>query len=309
MTERSQPDTRAKPRRRRKGLAKQVVRSPLEVSVTDSVASVGGVAMLRCLVPPAAREYVSLTAWVSDDDVTVLPSTDVSSNRSRFQAFSSGLLVVNGVTRNDERRRFRCVVKDSLTGEKVESGIWGKFVVTETKGHSAPQLLEYEGRVRVREGTLAKIPCAATGNPPPNYRWYKLTGSQIHPVVLSHKVQEVDGTLLFRRASLHDSGKYVCIANNSLGQDRTDRELIVTDGEGSTGVAARLKTFLQFSEGLVSRSTGPSLRLARGLAGLLVEEEVAFRLRVRCAARCVTKADPRRQCKCFTSRETYTSTG
>ncbi|XP_075732215.1 cell adhesion molecule Dscam1-like isoform X1 [Rhipicephalus microplus] len=205
-----------------------VVRTPLEVSVTDSVASVGGVAMLRCLVPPAAREYVSLTAWVSDDDVTVLPSTDVSSNRSRFQAFSSGLLVVNGVTRNDERRRFRCVVKDSLTGEKVESGIWGKFVVTETKGHSAPQLLEYEGRVRVREGTLAKIPCAATGNPPPNYRWYKLTGSQIHPVVLSHKVQEVDGTLLFRRASLHDSGKYVCIANNSLGQDRTDRELIVT---------------------------------------------------------------------------------
>ncbi|KAH7982522.1 hypothetical protein HPB52_005465 [Rhipicephalus sanguineus] len=107
-----------------------VVRTPLEVSVTDSVASVGGVAMLRCLVPPAAREYVSLTAWVSDDDVTVLPSTDVSSNRSRFQAFSSGLLVVNGVTRNDERRRFRCVVKDSLTGEKVESGIWGKFVVT-----------------------------------------------------------------------------------------------------------------------------------------------------------------------------------
>lgn len=98
----------------------------------------------------------------------------------------------------------------------------------ETKGHSAPRLLEYEGRDRVREGDLAKLPCVATGHPPPKYRWYKLTGSQIHPVVASRKVQEVDGTLVFRQASLHDSGKYVCIASNSLGQDRADRELVVT---------------------------------------------------------------------------------
>ncbi|KAG0414912.1 hypothetical protein HPB47_007924 [Ixodes persulcatus] len=75
---------------------------------------------------------------------------------------------------------------------------------------------------------LAKLPCVATGHPPPKYRWYKLTGSQIHPVVASRKVQEVDGTLVFRQASLHDSGKYVCIASNSLGQDRADRELVVT---------------------------------------------------------------------------------
>lgn len=53
-----------------------------------------------------------------------------ASNRSRFQAFSSGLLLVAGVTRTDERRRFRCVVKDTLTGEKVESAVWGKFIVT-----------------------------------------------------------------------------------------------------------------------------------------------------------------------------------
>ncbi|CAN8031306.1 unnamed protein product [Ixodes persulcatus] len=209
-------------------LASAVIRAPLEVAVTDSVASVGGNAALRCLVPPAAREHVSLTTWVSDDDVNVFPFTDIAANRSRFQAFPSGLLLVTGVTRADERRRFRCVVKDSLTGEKVDSAVWGKLIVTETKGHSAPRLLEYEGRDRVREGDLAKLPCVATGHPPPKYRWYKLTGSQIHPVVASRKVQEVDGTLVFRQASLHDSGKYVCIASNSLGQDRADRELVVT---------------------------------------------------------------------------------
>ncbi|KAG0414911.1 hypothetical protein HPB47_007923 [Ixodes persulcatus] len=107
-----------------------VIRAPLEVAVTDSVASVGGNAALRCLVPPAAREHVSLTTWVSDDDVNVFPFTDIAANRSRFQAFPSGLLLVTGVTRADERRRFRCVVKDSLTGEKVDSAVWGKLIVT-----------------------------------------------------------------------------------------------------------------------------------------------------------------------------------
>ncbi|EEC20339.1 hypothetical protein IscW_ISCW023932 [Ixodes scapularis] len=192
---------------------KQMIRAPLEVAVTDSVASVGGSAALRCLVPPAAREHVSLTTWVSDDDVNVFPFTDIAANRSRFQAFPSGLLLVTGVTRADERRRFRCVVKDSLTGEKVDSAVWGKLIVT------GP----------VCAGSLATFThkCgAAAGDAQCGAR--STDALTVLPKFLGEMVQEVDGTLVFRQASLHDSGKYVCIASNSLGQDRADRELVVT---------------------------------------------------------------------------------
>lgn len=48
----------------------------------------------------------------------------------RYQAFLNGLLLISGVTRADERRRFRCVVENSITGEKMESQAWGKVIVT-----------------------------------------------------------------------------------------------------------------------------------------------------------------------------------
>ena len=42
------------------------------------------------------------------------------------------------------------------------------------------------------------------------------------------------GTLVLTRVALGDSGKYVCVANKTMGQDRAERDVIVT-GEFSEG--------------------------------------------------------------------------
>lgn len=36
------------------------------------------------------------------------------------------------------------------------------------------------------------------------------------------------GTLVLTRVALSDSGKYVCVANNTMGQDRAERDVTVT---------------------------------------------------------------------------------
>lgn len=36
------------------------------------------------------------------------------------------------------------------------------------------------------------------------------------------------GTLVLTRVTLSDSGKYVCVANNTMGQDRAERDVVVT---------------------------------------------------------------------------------
>ncbi|OQR66701.1 hypothetical protein BIW11_13978, partial [Tropilaelaps mercedesae] len=108
-----------------------VLKMPVEVSVTDSIANLGGTAVLRCLVhPPAMRQMVNITGWSTDDDMTIVPSNAKSFSTPRYQAFLNGLLLISGVTRADERRRFRCVVENSITGEKMESQAWGKVIVT-----------------------------------------------------------------------------------------------------------------------------------------------------------------------------------
>lgn len=51
------------------------------------------------------------------------------------------------------------------------------------------------------------------------YRWYKfIDGSaRKQPVVLNDRVKQVSGTLIIKEAKVEDSGKYLCVVNNSVG--------------------------------------------------------------------------------------------
>lgn len=51
------------------------------------------------------------------------------------------------------------------------------------------------------------------------YRWYKfIDGSaRKQPVVLNDRVKQVSGTLIIKEAKVDDSGKYLCVVNNSVG--------------------------------------------------------------------------------------------
>lgn len=62
------------------------------------------------------------------------------------------------------------------------------------------------------------------------YRWYKfLEGSnKKQAVTLDDRIKQVSGTLIIRDAKVEDSGKYLCVVNNSVGGESVETVLTVT---------------------------------------------------------------------------------
>lgn len=62
------------------------------------------------------------------------------------------------------------------------------------------------------------------------YRWYKfLEGSnKKQAVTLDDRIKQVSGTLIIREAKVDDSGKYLCVVNNSVGGESVETVLTVT---------------------------------------------------------------------------------
>ena len=59
-------------------------------------------------------------------------------------------------------------------------------------------------------------------------RWFKVKDSKQVPVQLSNRVKQVGGTLLINEARVEDSGKYICVVNNSVGGESVETVLTVT---------------------------------------------------------------------------------
>ncbi|KAL2740305.1 Down syndrome cell adhesion molecule-like protein Dscam2 [Vespula squamosa] len=105
------------------------------------------------------------------------------------------------------------------------------FKSKEPSGRTAPKgtgdgLNKYRGV----EGESLALACAAQGFPAPITRWYKFIegSSRRQPVQLNDRVRQVSGTLIIREARVEDSGKYLCIVNNSVGGESVETVLTVT---------------------------------------------------------------------------------
>lgn len=61
-------------------------------------------------------------------------------------------------------------------------------------------------------------------------RWYKfLEGTtKKQAVTLDDRIKQVSGTLIIREAKVEDSGKYLCVVNNSVGGESVETVLTVT---------------------------------------------------------------------------------
>ena len=62
------------------------------------------------------------------------------------------------------------------------------------------------------------------------YRWYKFVEgtTRKQAVTLNDRVKQVAGTLIIREARVEDSGKYLCVVNNSVGGESVETVLTVT---------------------------------------------------------------------------------
>ncbi|XP_076476990.1 Down syndrome cell adhesion molecule 1 isoform X37 [Bombus vancouverensis nearcticus] len=79
-------------------------------------------------------------------------------------------------------------------------------------------------------GAELSLLCDAQAFPAPTFRWYKFIegSSRRQPVQLNERVRQVSGTLIIREARVEDSGKYLCIVNNSVGGESVETVLTVT---------------------------------------------------------------------------------
>ena len=61
-------------------------------------------------------------------------------------------------------------------------------------------------------------------------RWYKFMKSNNNKklVKLDTRVKQVGGTLIIKEAQVEDSGKYLCMVNNSVGGESVETVLTVT---------------------------------------------------------------------------------
>ncbi|GFR08943.1 down syndrome cell adhesion molecule homolog [Trichonephila clavata] len=194
-----------------------------EVRVYDEFVIRDNTAVLKCHIPSFVRDYVTTTAWFRDDGLVIHAD---GTQGGKYSVFPTGKLHIREAKQQDGFRSYRCQTKHRLTGETKQSSA-GQLIVTESHSTVPPRITHREEEVKVQLGEIAFLPCAAEAYPVPTHRWYKQESGRTNAIVSSQRVFLMGGTLVFRRAIVMDSGKYVCLVNNSVGQERIETELIV----------------------------------------------------------------------------------
>ncbi|XP_026825572.1 Down syndrome cell adhesion molecule-like protein Dscam2 isoform X16 [Ooceraea biroi] len=206
-----------------------VVTQYYEAEVVSEYVIRGNAAILKCTIPSFVAEFVSVESWVGSDGTTFRPSTDYD---GKYLVLPSGELHIRDVGPEDGYKTYQCRTKHRLTGETRLSATKGRLVITEPVGSVKPKfptIDDIRGFRMIKGGSVTLL-CPAQGFPVPFHKWYKFIEgtSRRQPVQLNERVRQVSGTLIIREARVEDSGKYLCIVNNSVGGESVETVLTVT---------------------------------------------------------------------------------
>ncbi|XP_050478320.1 cell adhesion molecule Dscam2 isoform X5 [Bombus huntii] len=209
-----------------------VVQQFYETRVIDEFVLRGNTATLKCLVPSFVADFVDVIEWLAVEDGSTYSANSQEEKDGKYLVLPSGELHIRDVGPEDGYKTYQCRTKHRLTGETRLSATKGRLVITEPVATKKPKFSSdakksWYDRVVGQDLTLF---CPAQGFPVPSYRWYKFIegSSRRQPVQLNERVRQVSGTLIIREARVEDSGKYLCIVNNSVGGESVETVLTVT---------------------------------------------------------------------------------
>ncbi|XP_025414614.1 Down syndrome cell adhesion molecule-like protein Dscam2 isoform X28 [Sipha flava] len=190
----------------------------------------GNTAILKCTIPSFVTDFVVVNSWISSDGQEFHNLND--GYDGKYLVLPSGELHIRDVTPEDGTKSYQCRTKHRLTGETRLSATKGRLVITEPVGFKSPTFSSSSKSswfVKSVSEHLSLL-CSAQGYPAPEYRWYKfLEGSnKKQAVILDDRIKQVSGTLIIREAKVEDSGKYLCVVNNSVGGESVETVLTVT---------------------------------------------------------------------------------
>nr|XP_033326675.1 Down syndrome cell adhesion molecule-like protein Dscam2 isoform X43 [Megalopta genalis] len=206
-----------------------VVAQYYDTDVNKEYAIRGNSAILKCVVPSFVADFVKVLSWHTDQGDEFLPGDDYD---GKYLVLPSGELHIRDVGPEDGYKTYQCRTKHRLTGETRLSATKGRLVITEPVGSAKPKFstMDKSRTFEVPEALGVPILCPAQAYPVPVFKWYKfIEGStRRQPVQLNERVRQVSGTLIIREARVEDSGKYLCIVNNSVGGESVETVLTVT---------------------------------------------------------------------------------
>ncbi|XP_043680434.1 Down syndrome cell adhesion molecule-like protein Dscam2 isoform X16 [Vespula pensylvanica] len=209
-----------------------VVQQFYETRVIDEFVLRGNTATLKCLVPSFVADFVDVIEWLAVEDGSTYTTSNQDEKDGKYLVLPSGELHIRDVGPEDGYKTYQCRTKHRLTGETRLSATKGRLVITEPVGSVRPKFPSMDNINGLSTSSSDNIPllCPAQGFPVPSYRWYKFIegSSRRQPVQLNDRVRQVSGTLIIREARVEDSGKYLCIVNNSVGGESVETVLTVT---------------------------------------------------------------------------------
>ncbi|KAM4586072.1 matrix-remodeling-associated protein 5 [Fundulus diaphanus] len=152
-------------------------------------------------------------SWSLPDGTLVnnaLQSDDSGLRNRRYVIYGNGTLLLQQMGRKDEGD-YTCHATNKLGKDERKLSV--------KVGPNAPQIgLKSQSLVKVKLGESAKLSCRATGEPEQRITWISPQTEFIPLLSDKYRVIE-DGTLILKKVTLADEGKYTCVARNSAGED------------------------------------------------------------------------------------------
>ncbi|XP_065334191.1 cell adhesion molecule Dscam2-like isoform X1 [Cloeon dipterum] len=194
----------------------------------------GGTALLRCQVPNAVKDYVSVTSWLQDGTFNIYPSKE---GDGKYYMLPTGELLVLKINETDRYRTYQCRAVNHLTGAtQLSVGRGAKITISESRLPSAPRAIDKTALITAKKDQAAVLPCITEGNPQPTVSWFRQLDRaghmqpQLRPISADERVKVVaDGQCLsLLHVQPEDAGKYVCVANNSAGSTKIEVTLVVS---------------------------------------------------------------------------------
>nr|XP_015838900.1 PREDICTED: Down syndrome cell adhesion molecule isoform X28 [Tribolium castaneum] len=206
-----------------------VVNQYYEAEVVSEYVIRGNTAVLKCNIPSFVADFVRVEAWVGSDGSLYNHTANYD---SKYLVLPSGELHIRDVGPEDGYKSYQCRTKHRLTGETRLSATKGRLVITEPVGSVPPKLTSGDQSRTVRDKFASNVTlqCPFQAFPVPRFRWYKFVEgtTRKQAVTLNDRVKQVAGTLIIREAKVEDSGKYLCVVNNSVGGESVETVLTVT---------------------------------------------------------------------------------
>ncbi|XP_050520797.1 cell adhesion molecule Dscam2 isoform X46 [Daktulosphaira vitifoliae] len=190
----------------------------------------GNAVILKCTIPSFVADFVAVHSWISSEGQEF--NYIDSGYDGKYLVLPSGELHIRDVTHEDGTKSYQCRTKHRLTGETRLSATKGRLVITEPVGLKSPTFPSSSKSSWFVKSLSEQISllCSAQGYPVPEYRWYKFAegSNKKQAVTLNDRIKQVSGTLIIREAKVEDSGKYLCVVNNSVGGESVETVLTVT---------------------------------------------------------------------------------